>query len=85
MRAVRGAEGVVDKNIGKGGELFGKLGVVFRLALFKAGVLEQHDLAAAERRGLGLGVGTDDVMREDDRLAEKLGKTLGNGGEGELL
>ena len=48
-------------------------------------VVFAHDLAALERRGLGLGVGTDDVMREDDRLAEELGKTLGNGGEGELL
>ena len=45
VRAVRGAEGVVDKNISHGGKLLGKLGVVLRLALFKAGVLKQHDLA----------------------------------------
>ena len=45
MRAVRGAEGVVDKNISHGGKLLGKLGVVLCLALFKAGVLKQHDLA----------------------------------------
>ena len=39
------AERVVDKNISKGRELLGKLGVVLCLALFKAGILEQHDLA----------------------------------------
>ena len=85
VRAVDGAESVGNVDLGHGGKLLGKRRIVLGFALFKAGVLEQHDLAALERRGLGLGVGTDDVMREDDRLAEELGKTLGNGGEGELL
>ena len=80
-----GAESVGNVDLGHGGKLLGKRRIVLGFALFKAGVLEQHDLAALERRSLGLGVGTDDVMREDDRLAEELGKTLGNGGEGELL
>ena len=70
MRAVRGAEGVVDKNIGKGGELFGKLGVVFRLALFKAGVLEQHNLAVFQGSGKRLRALADDVGRHLHGLTE---------------
>ena len=82
---MNGAESVGNVDLGHGGKLLCKRRIVLGFALFKAGVLEQHDLAAAERRGLGFGVGTDDVMREDDRLAEKLGKTLGDRSKGELL
>ena len=80
-----GAKGVGDVDLGHGGKLLGKRRIVLGFALFKAGVLEQHDLAALERRGLGLGVGTDDVMREDDRLAEELGKMLRHRGERQLF
>ena len=85
MRAVRGAEGVVDKNIGKGGELFGKLGVVFRLALFKAGVFQQQDLTGLQGRGLSLGILTHNVAGEDNFLSQQLCQTGGYGSQGQLL
>ena len=83
MRAVRGAEGVVDKNIGKGGELFGKLGVVFRLALFKAGVLEQHNLAVFQGSGKRLRALADDVGRHLHGLTEQLRQAVCHNLQGE--
>ena len=84
MRAVHRAERVGDVQLRHRSKGLGELGVVFRLARLKAGVFQQHDLAALERRGLGPGVLADDVVRKDDLLAEKLGKALGNGGKRQL-
>ena len=75
---MRRAKGVVDENIGQRGQLLAQLGVVLRLALFKAGVLEQHDLAVLERGGLRLRVLTGDVLGHDDRLAEQLAQAVGD-------
>ncbi len=62
----------------QGRHLLGQLGVVLGLALLKAGVLEQHDLAALQGRGLGLGVGAHHVIRQDHVLAQQLGQAGGH-------
>jgi hypothetical protein len=54
VRAVRGAERVVDVGVGQVGVALRQLGVVLRLALLVADVLEHHDVAvrdAVERLG----------------------------------
>ena len=43
VRAVRGAEGVVDVDVGERGVALGQLGVVLRLPRLVADVLEHHD------------------------------------------
>ena len=45
VRAVRGAEGVVDVEVREIAEALGQLGVVLRLARLEADVLEHHDVA----------------------------------------
>ena len=51
VRAVRGAERVVDVDVGELGERARELGVVARLARLEADVLEHQDLAVGERLG----------------------------------
>ena len=85
VRAVHRAERVGDVQLRHRGKGLGKLGVVLGLTRFKTGVFKQHDLAALERRGLGLGVLTDDIVREDDILAQKLGQALGDGRKRQLV
>ena len=75
---MRGAEGVVHENVSHGSELLGKLGVVLGLALFKAGVLKQHDLAVLEGGGQRLCALAHDVLGHLDRLAQQLGQTIGH-------
>ena len=78
------AERVVDKNIGKGRELLGKLGVVLRLALFKAGILEQHDLAVFQGSGQRLRALAHNVGSHLHGLAQKLRQTLCYDFQGQL-
>ena len=85
VSAVDGAEGVGHKQLRHVGQLLRQLGVVLGLALFKTGVLQQHDLAGLQRGGLGLGVGAHGVGGKDDLTAQQLAQTLGNGGQGQLL
>ena len=85
MRAVHRAERVGDVQLRHRGKGLGELRVVLGLTRFKTGVFKQHDLAALERRGLGLGVLADDVVREDDILAQKLGQALGDGRKRQLV
>ena len=73
---MRGAEGIVHEDVSQRGELLGKLGVVLRLALFKAGVLKQHDFAVLQGRSEGLCARPDDVFRHLDRLAQQLRQAL---------
>jgi len=84
MRAVRGAKGVVYEDVGQRGELAAQLGIVLRLALFKAGVLEQHDLAILEGGGQTLRVLAHDILRHPNLCAEQLGKTVRDDLEGEF-
>ena len=84
MRSVRRAERVVDKDVGHGSQLLGKLRVVLGLALHVADVLKQHHVAVLERGGLGLGILADNVGGHDNGLAEKLAQAVGDDLEGKL-
>ena len=53
---MHGAEGVGHVDLGQIGHGLGQLGVVLGLALLKAGVLQQHDLAGLQGGGLGGGI-----------------------------
>ena len=79
-----GAEGVGYVQLRHGGQLLGELGVVLLLAGVEAQVFQQHDLAALQRRGLGLGVLAHNVLGEDDLLPQQLAETLCHGGEAQL-
>ena len=85
---MHGAEGVGDVNaVGAGqiGQRLGDGGIVLGLALFKAGILQQQDLAGLQSGGLGLRIGTDHVGGEDHGLVQQLAQALRHGGEGQLL
>ena len=66
------AERVGHIQLCHGGEGLGKRGIILRFARLEAGIFKQHDLAALERRSLGSRVLTDDVVGEDDGLAQEL-------------
>ena len=84
MGAVDRAEGVGHVQLRHIRQLLGKGGVVLLLTGVEAQVLQQHDLAALQRRGLGLGVLAHDVLGKDDLPAQQLAETLRHGGEGQL-
>ena len=84
MGPVHGAESVGHIDIRKGGQLFGKLGVVLGLALFKAGVLQQQDLARLQSGGLGGGIFSHHIMGKEHLPAQQLGQALGHRGQGQL-
>ena len=73
------AEGIVDEDLGHGGKLFGKGGVILLLLGAEADVLQQHDLAGLERRGHGLGQRADDVLGQRDVHVQKFPQPLRNG------
>ena len=79
-----GAEGVGHVQVRHGRQLLRQLRIVLGLALFKAGVLQQQDLARLERRGLGPGVGAHHVGGHQDVLPQQLAQPLGHGGQGQL-
>ena len=76
--AVDGAKGVGYVNLSHGGHSLGQLGIVLGLALLKAGVLQQHDLAGLQGGGLGLGVGAHHVLGHDHVLAQQLAQAGGH-------
>ena len=85
VRAMRGAEGVVDVDVTEIGELLAKLLAVLLLARVETGVLEQHALAVLERRDLLVSVLAHEVGGESNLAGEDLGKPVGDGLQGELL
>ena len=66
------AEGVVDENVGHGSQSLAQLGIVLGLTLFKAGVLQQHDVAVFQSGGLGPGILAGHVGSHNDLLAQQL-------------
>ena len=76
---VDGAEGVRHIQVRHIRQGLGQSRVVLGLALFKAGVLQQHDLAGLQGGGLGPGVGAHHILRHDDGLAQQLAQALGHG------
>ena len=69
VRAVRGAEGVVDVDVGERRVALGELGVVLRLARLEADVLEHHDVAV----GHVVEVGRPSATSVAEQLAQALG------------
>ena len=84
VRAVRRAEGVVDKEVGVHGELLGELLVVGLLLRVEAGVLQQHHVAVLHlSNGLAHGH-ADAVGNQRHGHAQELREAGGDGGQGEL-
>ena len=83
--AVHGAEGVGHIQLRHGGQLLGEGGIVLLLADVEAQVLQQHDLAALQGRGLGLGVLAHDIPGENDLLAQQFTETFCHGGKAQLF
>jgi len=67
VRAMRGAESVVDVTIGERRELLGELGIVAFLARMKAQVLEKQDVAVGKAGDGPLDLLADAVIDEADR------------------
>ena len=84
MGAVRRAECIVHKDVRQRSQLLGQLGIVLRLALHEADVLQQHHIAVLQGSGLGLGILTDDVLGHHDGLAEQLAQAVRNDLQGQL-
>ena len=68
---MRGAEGVIDKNLGQSGKTGGQGAVVILLACVKAGVFQQQDFSRLESCGFGPGLVTDAVGGESDWTAKQ--------------
>ncbi len=79
MRAVRGAECVVDIAVGELGERLGEIGIVGLLAGVEAQVLEQHQSSRRELGDGARGDGTDAVGAERHAGAEQLGEPRRHG------
>ena len=75
VRAVRGAERVVDVEVRQRAEARRQLRVVLRLARLEADVLEHHDVAVGH---------VVEVVRERDLRVEQAGEVLGDRREREL-
>ena len=71
---MRGAERVVDVDLGERREPAGELGIVGGLAGVEAEVLEQADAARLERLDRGASGLADAVVREGDRRPHQLGE-----------
>ena len=82
---MRRAEGVVDEEVGRRGELLRELGHVLLLLLVEARVLEEEHVAVghlADARGDAV---ADAVRRHHDVLAEQLRQARSHGAERELV
>ena len=80
---MRGAEGVEHEDVAVGGEGLGDLGVVLLLALVKADVLEDENLAVLEGVDGGLGLLAVGVVDELHVIARELGELVGGRLQGE--
>ena len=84
VSAMDAAESVGHVQLRHVGHGLGQRGIVLGLALFKAGILQQHDLAGLQSGGLGSGVLTHHVVGKDDLPAQQLAQTLRHGGQSQL-
>ena len=71
--AVRGAKGVVHKNVAQGREFFGQLGRVFLFARVDSAVLEQHHLAGRDLHAI------DPMGHQFDVATQQLAQALAHG------
>ena len=72
MGAMRGAEGVVDVDVGERRELLREAGVVLLFLGMKPEILEEHDAIRACAVDRGRGRRPDRILREFDGTAEQL-------------
>ncbi len=85
VRAMRGAERVVDVDVGELGERLRKRGIVLFLFRVEAQVLEQDDLGSAMRCGHGgFRRLADAVGRKDDVALQQLPQSIGDRLQAEL-
>ena len=82
---MHGAEGVRDVQLGHVSQFLGKGGSVLLLAGIKAQVLQQHDLAALQSGGLGLGVIAHHILGENDLLPQQLAQPHSHGSQRQLF
>ena len=82
---MHGAKGVGYINLCQRGQSLGKIRVIFRLALFKAGVFQQQHLTGLQNGGLGLRVRAHNVMGELDILPQQLAQPHGHRGQRQLF
>ena len=80
-----GAEGVVDEEVRRGGELLREPGLVLRLLLVEADVVQHRHGAVGHGGHGGLDVGADAVVDLADLHAEELGEAGHDGVEAELV
>lgn len=78
---VRGAEGVVDVDLGKIGELLRKGGIVSPLFRVEPEVLEEDDIPVAHRRDRALHLRPDAVPERGDRPVEQFGESVRHEGK----
>jgi hypothetical protein len=81
---MRGAEGVIDEDLGEVGHAFGEFRVVFLFAGVETGVFEQQHIAVAKRERLGLRLFADAVAGKGHRLADQGAESRSDRREGLL-
>ena len=83
VSAVRGAEGVVDVDVGERGQSAGQRVVVVGLSGFEAHVLQHQHVAGLEVVGQGLDLGPHHARGERDVGAGELRQPVGGGAQRE--
>ena len=79
MRAMRGAERVVDEDVAEFGDLLREGRIVLFLAGMEARVLEQEDIAVLQLGDGRLRNVAHAIVRERDRASDGLGQRFGHG------
>ena len=82
---VHGAKGVGYINLCQRGQSLGKIRVIFRLALFKAGVFQQQNLTGLQSGGLFLRVLAHYIVSKQDFLPQKLSQPRRHRGQRQLF
>ena len=82
---MNGAESVGHINVSQGGKLLGKCRVIFRFALFKAGVFQQQNPTGLQSGGLFLRVLANYIVSKQDFLPQKLSQPRRHRGQRQLF
>ena len=79
MRAMRGAERVVDEDVAEFGDLLHEGGIVLLLAGMEARVLQQQDVSVLQLRDRGFRDIADAILRKGDRAPHRFRQRRGDG------
>ena len=82
---MRGAESIIDENLGKCRQLPGELRIVLLLGSGEAGIFQQDDITGLHCGDLCLRIRADRIGCEHDATAQQLIELIGNDGERQLL